>query len=424
MNKFLNYNIGIIPLVIYVPTLLITLILLQNDLLPKDMFGAISIMMLCGFLLGEIGKRIPILKGIGGGAILATFLPSYLAYQDYIPKSAITTVSHFMESSNFLYVFISVIILGSILGMDRQLLIRAFIKLFIPLVVASVASIVVGIGVGAMFGINPYQTFFFIVVPVMAGGVGEGAIPLSMAYAEVLGASQEELFAQILPAVMLGSLSAIILAGGLKYLGKKKPEYSGDGALLKTGDDSLSHGMEEEKPLEFEQMGAAISAAAGFYLLGVYASSTIGIPGPIILLFAVSAVKALGWFPAKLEHGAYMVYRFFAVVVTYPLLFAVGVSMTPWENIVSVFQPAYLITIFLTVLTMVIVGFYAGKFLNMYPIEAAIVTACHSAQGGTGDLAILTAAGRMELMPFAQVSTRLGGAFMVAAATIFLRWIT
>lgn len=423
MDKFLNFKIGIIPLVVYVPSLVLTLILIQNEQLPKDMFGAISIMMLCGFLLGEIGKRIPILKGIGGGAILATFFPSYLAYRSYIPESAIETVSHFMESSNFLYVFISIIILGSILGMDRHLLIRAFIKLFLPLVVASVAGIAVGIGVGAMFGINAYQTFFFIVVPVMAGGVGEGAIPLSMAYAEILGASQEELFAQILPAVMLGSLSAIILAGGLKVLGKRKPEYSGDGALLKTGDDSLPNAMEKEKPLAFEHMGAAISAAAGFYLLGVYASSTIGIPGPIILLFAVSAVKALGWFPAELEHGAYMVYRFFAVVVTYPLLFAVGVSMTPWENIVSVFQPAYLITIFLKVLTMVIFGFYAGKLLNMYPIEAAIVTACHSAQGGTGDLAILTAAGRMELMPFAQVSTRLGGALIVATATIFLRWL-
>jgi len=59
----------------------------------------------------------------------------------------------------------------------------------------------------------------------------------------------------------------------------------------------------------------------------------------------------------------------------------------------------------------------------MYPIEAAIVTACHSGLGGTGDVAILSAANRMELMPFAQVSTRLGGAFMVVIAAILMRLI-
>jgi 2-hydroxycarboxylate transporter family len=44
----------------------------------------------------------------------------------------------------------------------------------------------------------------------------------------------------------------------------------------------------------------------------------------------------------------------------------------------------------------------------MYPIETAIVNACHSGQGGTGDVAILTAANRMQLMPFAQIATRIG----------------
>ena len=47
------------------------------------------------------------------------------------------------------------------------------------------------------------------------------------------------------------------------------------------------------------------------------------------------------------------------------------------------------------------------KFLKMYPIDTAIVTACHSGQGGTGDVAILTAANRMQLMPFAQIATRM-----------------
>ena len=55
------------------------------------------------------------------------------------------------------------------------------------------------------------------------------------------------------------------------------------------------------------------------------------------------------------------------------------------------------------------------------PIEAAIVNACHSGQGGTGDVAILTAANRMSLMPFAQIATRIGGAITVTITLLALR---
>ena len=70
---------------------------------------------------------------------------------------------------------------------------------------------------------------------------------------------------------------------------------------------------------------------------------------------------------------------------------------------------------------MVTSGFLVAKVMNMYKVEAAIVTACHSGLGGTGDVAILSSANRMELMPFAQVSTRIGGALMIIVATVMLR---
>jgi Na+/citrate or Na+/malate symporter len=60
----------------------------------------------------------------------------------------------------------------------------------------------------------------------------------------------------------------------------------------------------------------------------------------------------------------------------------------------------------------------------MYPIESAIINACHSGQGGTGDVAILTASNRMQLMPFAQIATRIGGAITVTIVLIILSRIT
>ena len=79
-----------------------------------------------------------------------------------------------------------------------------------------------------------------------------------------------------------------------------------------------------------------------------------------------------------------------------------------------------LITIVSTVATLMAVGFFVGRKLKMYPIETAIVNACHSGQGGTGDVAILSAADRMTLMPFAQIATRIGGAITVTLTLIAL----
>jgi Na+/citrate or Na+/malate symporter len=117
------------------------------------------------------------------------------------------------------------------------------------------------------------------------------------------------------------------------------------------------------------------------------------------------------------------VYKFFSTAVTYPLLFAIGVSLTPWDKLMAAFTPTYIITVVVTVLTLMGSGFVIGRFLKLYPIETAIVNACHSGQGGTGDVAILTAANRMQLMPFASIATRIGGAITVTTTLIALSWL-
>jgi Na+/citrate or Na+/malate symporter len=139
------------------------------------------------------------------------------------------------------------------------------------------------------------------------------------------------------------------------------------------------------------------------------------------MLLAAVLLKLGRLVSPSLEQGAYGVYQFFRVAVTYPLLFAIGVAMTPWEKLIAAFNAPTLVTIVATVATLMATGFFSARFLKMYPIDVAIVNACHSGQGGTGDVAILSAANRMQLMPFAQIATRIGGAITVTLALIAFR---
>ena len=172
--------------------------------------------------------------------------------------------------------------------------------------------------------------------------------------------------------------------------------------------------------MDVSHIAAAGVTAVTLYVLGIMCQRLFGLPAPVAMLFIAVLVKLTRAVSPQLEQGAFVVYKFFSTAVTYPLLFAIGVSLTPWDKLMAAFTLPTLLTIVATVATLMGVGAFVGRLLKMYPIESAIINACHSGQGGTGDVAILTAANRMQLMPFAQIATRSGGAITVTLVLIAL----
>jgi len=417
--RAMGWRIGIVPVPLAILILGIAVAFTALGEAPSDLPMNIAVLGLGGFASAEIGRRIPGLRRLGVAAIIATFLPSYLVYAHLLPAPLAKSITTFTDQSNFLYLFIGSIIVGSILGMDRRILISGFLRIFAPLAAGSLAGFAVGCATGTALGLGFRHTLFKVVAPIMAGGVGEGAIPLSMGYAQISHHAQGDYFAEVLPAVMLGSLTAILLAGGLNFLGRRRPELTGNGQLepVMEGAPPAEDVAHTPAP-DVQTVGAGALLVAALFLLGVLAQKLWGWPGPVVMLALAVAVKLGRLVPPALERGAYANYRFFAICTTYPLLFAIGVSKTPWEKLIAAFNAPTLATIGATVLTMVVTGFFVGRWVGLYPIEAAVVTACHSGQGGTGDVAILTAAERLELMPFAQIATRIGGAITVTLILI------
>ncbi|CAA2139027.1 MULTISPECIES: 2-hydroxycarboxylate transporter family protein [Methylobacterium] len=422
--RIVDVKIGIIPLPVYLILVALLAVLTSEGEIKPDAPTMIAVLALGGFTCAEIGKRLPVLKNIGAGAIFATFIPSALVYYMLIPTPLVKAITDFTKFTNFLYLYIATIIVGSILGMDREVLIKGFLKIFVPLAAGSVAAACVGTLVGTLLGLGAYHTFFFIVVPIMAGGVGEGAIPLSIGYAAILGQGQGDVFAQVLPPVMLGSLTAIVLAGTLNAVGKRMPHLTGEGRLQPDRDNDVTAAKVEDAPVDAATVGAAALTAVTLYLLGVMMHHLTGLPAPVAMLFLAVLAKLASAVSPRLQAGGFVAYKFVQISMTYPLLFAIGVSMTPWDKLVAAFTLANLITIVSTVVTLMATGFLVGRRLGMYPIETAIVNACHSGQGGTGDVAILTAANRMALMPFAQIATRIGGALTVTGTLVVMRWVS
>lgn len=382
-----------------------------------------------GFACGEFGKRLPIVGKIGAAAICATFIPSALVYYGLLPDVVIQSTKTFYKSTNILYLYICCIIVGSIMSMNRTTLIQGFLRIFFPMLCGEIVGMLVGMGVGIALGLEPFQIFFFIILPIMAGGVGEGAIPLSIGYATLLHMEQGVALGRVLPMVMLGSLTAIVISGCLNQLGKRYPHLTGEGQLMPASSANAGlSGKPEELPQPVSAAPDVTTFASGvllavlLYMVGMLGHKYIGLPAPVGMLFVAVFIKLVNGVSPRLLAGSQVVYKFFQTAVTYPILFAVGVAITPWQELVNAFTLSNLLIIISTVFSLVVTGFFVGKKLGMHPIDVAIISCCQSGQGGTGDVAILTAGNRMVLMPFAQIATRIGGPLTFQCRYLF--WVT
>lgn len=431
LHRWFGYRLGIVPLPLFVPLAATVAVLAAKHAITSAAPIVIAVLAVGGFACAWLGGLIPWIRRAGGPALTAAFLPSYLVSQHWIPDSIVASITSFAASTQFIYVYITAVIVGSILGMNRAHLLDGILKIFAPLLAGSVIALVLGSLAGLAAHVRLSEAIFLIVVPVMAGGVGEGVLPLSTGYAEIRHVNPGIFIARLLPVVLFGNLVSIVLAGLLNSLGRRCPQLTGNGNLQPEASASSIPCAEPAQPqaglaagVDLPAVFAAVLLGILLYLLGAVCQLLFSLPAPLAVLVFAVLLKLTNLLPRSIDAAAAAVGHFFTAAVTYPLLFAVAVALTPWTAVLEALHPANLLLVTLVVSVLVLSGFLIGKLVRLYPIEAALINACHSGAGGTGAVAILTASERMELMPFAQIATRIGGAITVALALLAARYVS
>ena len=117
--------------------------------------------------------------------------------------------------------FIIMLIVGSVLSLERDILLRSFAG-YIPAILGGlVVAALMGVIFGFIFGVKPADTLILYTLPIMGGGNGAGAVPLSQIYEQVTGEPAASYYSFAIIILTIANIFCIIASAGLNALGEK-----------------------------------------------------------------------------------------------------------------------------------------------------------------------------------------------------------
>ena len=432
-------------LIIFLIITVLTLIATYLGVLPTGMAGCFLFMIVLGTILGWIGDHTPIIRSyLGGGAIVCIFGSALLVYFRLLPNGEMELPlknldlvgainSFFKGDGGFLDWYIAALITGSILGMNRKLLVKAAARYFPAIFGGLIMAFGLCMAVAAIMGYPVMNSLLLIALPIMGGGMGAGATPLSKIFESSSSMSAAEALSVMTPAVAIGNAISIVLAGVLvKLLSSDK--VNGHGQLMKAGsvdpkELEISPEMEQKRSsIKLYNLGTGLLVsgtffAIGFILQGLWNALGTGITihAYAWMIISVAICKITNIIPERIEIACFQWYQFIMKNLTNMLLVGIGICYLDISTVVSSFSITYLLLCLATCVGAFAGAALIGRLVGFYPFESGITAGlCMSNMGGTGDVAVLSAADRMELMPFAQISSRLGGAVILLLASLML----
>ena len=446
------YKLFNLPWYIFAIFAVIVIIATYTGTLPGGMAGCFAFMIVLGTILYEIGEHAPIIRSyLGGGAIVVIFGSALLNYFHLLPTVVGTTAdgtkiynfvegfdlvasinTFFKPTGAFLDFYIAALITGSILGMNRKLLVKAAARYFPAIFGAIIVSFGLTAIVGTVMGFGAIKSVLLIALPIMGGGMGAGAVPLSKIFESSGTMTAAEAISIMTPAVAIGNAISIVLGGILVKVIHSK-ELNGQGKLMRSVDAADELGVSEEMQakrdhIDVRNMGIGMFISCSFFAWGYIVAKiwntlvpSISIHAYAWMIISVAVCKIFNIIPEDIEVDCYQWFQFIMKNLTPALLVGIGLCYLELGTVISSFSLTYLVLCFLSCIGAFLGAALVGRLVGFYPVEAGVTAGlCLSNMGGTGDVAVLSAADRMELMPFAQISSRLGGAIIMVVGSLLL----
>ena len=325
--------------------------------------------------------------------------------KDAIARKYLEMVDTMVQGDvNILSVFIIALIMGSILSLDRKVLLRSFGG-YIPAILGGLAG-AAGFGVvtGLIFGVKPIDMIIKYVLPIMGGGNGAGAVPLSQIYEQISGEPAANYYSFAIIILTIANLFCILAGALLNRLGQKKPSLTGDGTNIMPVDSKLIKEDIEVKVTMNDYAGALLLCGT-IYAVGRLFSKVLlpTVFGAQIHTFAYSiifvvVIAALGIVPANIRVAARNMQSFMVSVVALMTMVGLGFDFDLGE-LVAACSLSNLVIAAMIVLGAILGSAVVGKMVGFYPIDSAITAGlCMANRGGAGDIAVLGAAQRLSLI--------------------------
>lgn len=379
----------------------------------------IAYLMAVGGLFFWLGNTIPIVNNYLGGACLLPLLgASFLNYIGLVPQELVNGTKVLM-SGGFQDAYIAMLLVGSILVMDRKILLGATAR-YLPTILGSqIFALGFCMLAGLVTGFGVPEALFNIGAPCMSGGSGGAMTTLPALYSSLSGSDMTPLAGQFLCYASIANVLAVVMAAVGGAITSKVKGLNGNGDILRAKDERVQTEGEKRPATsaDYVALGSGIFMSFCLYLLGNILGQLPGfsvIPGLAWTIVFGIIIKCSGIIPDSV--GDSCVYSMnFALKALLPMLIAgIGINSLKFATLAEFFSVGSFIVIFMAVLGAFIGAMIFGKLSGLWSYEAGVTAGlCCCNIGGSGDLAVLSAANRMNLLAFASISTRIGGALMV-----------
>lgn len=421
-NKILATKISGISLPMYLIMLAVLILIMAMHKLPNNILGAVLVLTLLGHLFYFIGEKLPIFNSyLGGGSVFCIFASAALATFGIIPADTVDITKNFINNMGFLDFYIAALITGAILGMNRNLLLKASVR-FIPVALLSMIITFFAVGlVGMLLGNGFGHSVMYVSLPIMAGGIGAGVVPLSSIYGHALGQSSATMISQLIPASALGNVMAIISAAMVAKVGKDT-KYDGHGILMEI-DPKYSKTRQVEP--DIMQMGVGMLMALTFFMIGTILNSLVPkVHTYAFIIIVVILCKTFNLLPQYYEDAAIMFNQLIVKNLTHAVLAGIGIALLNLSLLASALTWQFVVLCLTSIITISLASAFIGKMFGLFPVESVITAGlCNNSMGGTGNVAVLSASNRMGLIAFAQMGNRLGGAIVLVIAGILIQFL-